>query len=460
MKNLLSKLKKTRINPKIYLDFPESPGIYLFFKNSEPIYVGKAINLKRRVASYFRIKLEAKTLRMVSEATEMSYIKVDSELEALLLEARLIRFYMPKYNIAAKDDKHPLYIQITKDEFPRITTLRKVDVNNYPSIATYGPFPSSTNVKSVLKMIRRIFPYSDHKIGKRGCIYSQIALCKPCPNEVSKTTDNVVREEKTREYIKNIKYIKSLLDGKISELKKNLEKEMTVFSKLQKYEEALSIRNKIKRLEYITTPKNSIEAYLENPNLYEDVRDRELIDLKQILKTWNLKTNSLKRIECYDVAHLQGANATASMVTFSNGTPDKDFYRHFRIRQSKGWDDYASLREVSKRRINHLSDWGVPDLVIVDGGKGQVAVLVNEFRRVNVPVVGLAKRFETLVIPSNKYETTEIKEYKLPKGPALNLVQRIRDEAHRFARAYHHKLLARSLFETNNKGSYTKRVHD
>lgn len=448
MQNLIPKLRKIKLKPKIYLEFPENPGVYIYFKKDKPIYVGKAINLKRRVASYFRLNLEPKTSRMIGEAETVSYIKVANELEALLLEARLIKFYQPKYNIISKDDKHPLYIEITREKYPRVITLRKTDLDKFPALAIYGPFPSSVNVKSVLKTVRRIFPYSDHIIGKKPCLYSQIGLCNPCPNEIEATADRDLKIRKRRQYMKNIRNLRSLLDGNTNLVKKRLATEMKTYSDSQKYEEALYVRDRIQRLDYITSPKIPIDSYLENPNLYEDVREGELRALKKILETASIKVKSLSRIECFDVAHLQGTNASASMVTFLDGVPDKSFYRHFRIRQKKGLDDYASMREVALRRRKNLDGWGRPDLIIVDGGKGQMSVFLKEFEAEGIPVVGLAKRLETLVIPIKTLGVNGIKEYRLPKGPALNLVQRIRDEAHRFAQAYHHKLFTKSLFES------------
>jgi len=266
--NLLNKLPKIKIVERFYLDLPENSGIYIYFKDGIPIYVGKAVNLKRRVASYFRVDLEIKTKRMIAEAMEISYIEVANELEALLLEARLIKFYQPKYNVIAKDDKHPLYIEITKEEFPRIITVRKNEIGKIPSIATYGPFPSSTNVKFVLKMTRRIFPYSDHKIGKRPCIYSQIGLCEPCPNTINNIEDPQVKAEQVKKYKANIRHIKSILDGKIDKVKGAFEREMKNLSGKEDFEEALTIRNKIERLEYIISPRVSVDSYLENPNLW------------------------------------------------------------------------------------------------------------------------------------------------------------------------------------------------
>jgi excinuclease ABC subunit C len=436
MRSFLRKLAKIKITPDTYRALPESAGIYVFFKNSLPIYIGKAINLKRRVSSYFDIHLEPKTKRMVSDATDLAYLQVSSELEALLLEARLIRMYMPKYNIAAKDDKHPLYIQITKEKYPRVITARKI-AGKEQNIAFYGPFPSSRNVRMVLKMIRRIFPYSDHKLANRPCLYSHIGLCNPCPSEIDRITDHEIKNKSRKEYLKNIRFVKAVLSAKFGGLRNELVKEMANLSSEEKFEKATEIRNKIESLDYITQPQMPTEFYLQDPNLYEDTRGKELKQLKSLLAPiYNI--NHLSRIECFDVAHLAGTSPTASMVTFIKGEADKTFYRHFRIRQKRGGSDIDSMREVVTRRLRHIDDWGKPDLIIVDGGVGQV----NSFTRIlfqnniMIPVVGIAKNPDRLVTAGNKIKLT---------GPALHILARIRNEAHRFARTYHHKLVSRTL---------------
>jgi excinuclease ABC subunit C len=437
MRDLLRNLPKIKITPDAYRMLPESAGVYVFFKDGLPTYIGKAINLKRRVSSYFDQDLQIKTAKMVGTAQELSYIQVSSELEALLLESRLIRTYMPKYNIAAKDDKHPLYIQITKEKFPRIITARKV-AENEKNIAFYGPFPSTKNVTSVLRMIRRIFPYSDHKLAKRGCIYSHIGLCKPCPSEIESIGNYKLRIAETRKYWENIRNIKSILDGKIVILKKDLENEMELSSNSENYELAGQIRDQIERIEYITRPQMPTEYYMQNPNLYEDIRKQEIKDLTRVLLNSEFKIKRLTRIECYDVAHLAGTNATASMVSFINGEADKSFYRHFRIRQDKGNSDVDSLKEVATRRLNHIKDWGKPDLIIVDGGSAQVNIFTEILKnnRIDIPVLGIAKNPDRLIVQDKKI---------VLKGNALNLVSRIRDEAHRFARRYHHTLVSKDL---------------
>jgi len=444
------KRKERRVVAK---NFPESPGVYVFFENSEIIYIGKAINLKRRVTSYFDLELEPKTERMVREANFISYIKVTSDLESLLLEARLIRKYMPKYNIAAKDDKHPLYIKISKEIYPRVVTARKISETE-KNIAFYGPFPSSTAVKTVLKMLRRIFPYSDHKLGKRGCLYSHIGLCNPCPSIIESTQENPeLKIELKRKYLNNIRRIKAVLSGKFGGVRREMVLEMNVLSKEQRYEEAGDVRNRIKALDYITQPQMPTEFYMQNPNLYEDIKKNELNELNKILQRFDFSKNNLRRIECFDIAHFAGTNPTASMVVAVNGEMDKSRYRHFKVRQVKGNSDVDSLKEVIKRRLNHLEDWGKPDLIIVDGGKPQVALFSRELSGYNIPVVGIAKRFETLVIPVKTYETVNLKEFRLARGGALNLVTRIRNEAHRFARRYHHALISKELTHANENNS-------
>lgn len=437
MKELTERLHRIKINPKVYKDLPDSPGIYIYFKCKTVIYVGKAISLKNRVSSYFGINLIGKTAKLMSETEYLSFIQVSSELEALLLEAKLIRTYQPRYNIVAKDDKHPLYIRITKEEFPRIITARKIEEKS-KNIAFYGPFPSSGNVTSVLKMIRKIFPYSDHKLSKRACLYSHIGLCDPCPNEIAGIKNQDLRIMETKRYKTSIRHIKAIMDGKISHVRDSLEKEMNIESENENFEKALILRNKIQNLVYITRPQMPTNYYLENPNLYEDQRKLEIKELKKAIGYEYSNLKSIKRIECYDVAHLSGVSATASMVTFIDGVSDKSFYRHFRIRQTSSRSDIDSLREVIARRIRNLESWGVPDLIIVDGGTGQVNVFkkILQNKNVSIPVIGIAKHPDRLIFGDRKIKL---------EGLVLNLVSRMRDEAHRFARRYHHKLIAKSL---------------
>lgn len=427
------------ISKENFLKLPEVPGVYTFWKDGSPIYIGKSVNLKSRLNSYLAVTLGVKTAQMVTEAEEVTYIEVTSDLESLLLESYLIKKHKPKYNIVLKDDKHALYIVITNEEFPRVLSVRKLLIDDFKLKASFGPFPSSTNVKTILKLLRKLFPYSDHKIGKKPCLYSHIGLCNPCPNAINATKDLEIKKSLTAKYRKNISHIKNVLSRKFNTVRKSLVSEMNKYSLKQEYEAASIIREKVKLLDYITQERISEQKFLENPNLAEDVRREELGMLKKLLQTHSsfLISNSLHRIECFDIAHLSGVSATASMVVLVNGEKENSEYRHFKIRQTKRQSDYDSMREMAKRRIKNLARWDKPDLIIVDGGLGQVKVFHEACKIFDIPVVGIAKHPDRLIFPDGlKVRLT---------GKSLSLVSRIRDEAHRFARRLHHKLISKNL---------------
>lgn len=424
-------------------EIPQEPGVYIFLNSkSKPIYIGKSTNLRKRVESYLAVQLAPKTKRMVKDSEQFLFIKVTSEIESLILEANLIKRFQPKYNSELKDDKHPIYIKITKEEYPRIVTARKVDKDLHGTF--FGPFPSSQSVRSVLRLLRRIFPYADHIPTKRACLYNQIGLCNPCPSNIEQTLDESTKSDLKATYRMNIRMIKGVLSGKVDSVKRQLTKDMQDLAGEELYEEARIVRSKIKSLEYITQPVTPVASFLKNPNFIDDIHASEIADLRQLLLPY-FSFKSLSRIECFDVAHLGGSQPTASMVTFIDGEADKALYRHFRIRQKKGSDDISSLKEIARRRANYLEKWGSPHLIIVDGGKGQVGVFRDYIGKYGIPVIGLAKRFETFVIPVVEDEKGKFKEIRIPRGPARNLVQRIRNEAHRFARRYHHYLIRKNL---------------
>lgn len=440
MLNRLEKIPATRDSVK---EIPLEAGVYVFWGEKKPIYIGKAINLRRRLESYFRRDVLEKTAQMVAAAKNLSYIKVTSEMEALLLEADLVWTHQPKYNTALKDDKHPLYIMITKEEYPRVLAVRRAELN-VPHQKIFGPFPSSYNLRYVLKLLRPIFPYGNHEPGKKACLYSQMGLCVPCPSDAANEKDESVKAKLRKEYLANIRNMKGVLSGRIKKVRVELETAMLAAAKKEEFESAAEMREKIARLDYITSPVMPVDRFLENPNLLEDIREDEGNELLNLLSE-HMPISDVGRIECYDIAHLAGTSTTASMVTFQNGAANKNFYRHFKVQHGKGNNDVLSLTEIAKRRKKHLEDWGRADLMIIDGGKGQVQAFYNEFEGEGIPIVGLAKRFETIVIPKKvdgKLEYIMVR----PQGGALHLIQRLRDEAHRFARRYHHKLLNKSLF--------------
>lgn len=426
------------INKNKSPNLPFNPGIYIFRDiNGKPLYIGKAKNLKNRVSSYFGKGLAQKTAQMVSEAHNLSIIKVATEIEALLLEAKLVRLHMPKYNSELKDDKSPLYIAITKEEYPRVLALRKTQITLFDLKYIWGPFTEGQSVRRVLKLLRRIFPYTQHKPTNRPCIYHQIGLCNPCPSEIKNQTDPVKKTHLRKQFNKNLLYIRRFLSGKFSTLKSNLEQEMKDASANQDYEKASLLKHQTEMIDHVTTQSISPFEYMKDPNLIEDIRQQELMQLSKILNNY-LTLPNLSRIECFDIAHLSGNFPTASMVTFINGEPDKTYYRHFKVK--KGNSDVDNMKEVLSRRQKHLEDWGVPDLIIVDGGKPQVStglLVIGD----KIPLIGLAKRYETLVIP---YQGKFV-EVRLKRGPALYLVQRLRDEAHRFARRLHHKQVSKAF---------------
>lgn len=420
---------------------PKNPGVYLFKNNGgKVLYVGKATNLANRVKSYVQSKtLGPKTTSLVSKVKNIDWILVESELEALLLEAALIKKYLPFYNTQAKDDKHPLYLKITKkEEYPRVTTSRREDEKG---AIYFGPFPSSQTVRQILKLLRRVFPYCAQKQNKRPCFYSHLGLCDPCPAWVEKLSNEQKGEERKR-YLKNINQLMSVLKGRNKSVKRQLEEEMKLATKLENFEEAARIRDQIARLDYITTPYKAVQEYIENPNLLFDIRRQEEEELFNLLaKKLRLKKIP-KRIECFDASHLAGTSATVAMVTFIKGEPEKSLYRKFKIKAGEG-DDLKLLSEAILRRFKH-KEWGYPDLLVIDGGKGQVKTAKEALftLKLKIPVIGLAKQFEDVIIP--KKEGFLILRPKADSD-ALKLLQRLRDEAHRFARVYHHHLRLASL---------------
>ena len=385
-------------------------------------------------------------------SVEIKTIKVQSDFEAIITEAELIRKAQPKYNIQAKDDKTPIYITITKENYPRVLLARKTFVErgfsakNIKLKSYYGPFPSAQKARQLIKFIRKIFPFCQQKLASKPCIYTQMGLCNPCPSFIQKQPP-APRAVFRRQYLKNIKRINAVLSGKLKYVQKDLEKEMNAFAKSEDYESANQVKSQLQALQFATQTPISAEAYLGNPQLLHDIRRSETIALTQILSQatgWEIK--SLYRIECFDIAHLSGTFPTASMVTMINATPDKKFYRHFRIHSAKKSDDLSAIKEVIKRRSNHFDSWGKPNLIIIDGGRGQLQYALDALSAFNIKVIGIEKRTESIVYQAHG----QFKRLKLPDGPAKNLIQRARDEAHRFARRYHHHLLSKSLFPANS----------
>jgi len=403
--------------------------------------VGKAKNLKKRVSTYFTNKnLGEKTGVLVSKVKTIKTIQVESELESLLLEANLIKKYDPRYNARLTDGKAYVQARITiKDKEPKVLLARRCEDKN--SIY-FGPFPSLNDLKVVLKLIRKIFPYqSVMNHPKKYCLYFHLGLC-PCP-PMFKT------EEEIKEYKKVIRYIVQFFEGNTKEIIKELEEEREALAKSEKFEEAQLIQRKIDSIILVTSQKHKPFEYEVNPNLRQDLRSQETHELQKVLNENGMDIKKLERIECYDISNITGKHAVGSMVVFTNGEKDSGNYRRFQIKRPPKVvpNDFAMMREVITRRLNH-KEWGTPDLIIVDGGKGQISSAMKAILEGNAdfPLMGIAKREELLI-------TSDFKVIRLSKGsPALNLVRRIRDEAHRFAITYHKKLRSKYLFSSESIG--------
>ena len=411
---------------------PHKSGVYIFKDNkSKILYVGKTIDLYHRVASYFSRDIPLRTSLMVDSISDLETIIVESELEALILEANLIKKYLPPFNVSLKDDKDYLYIGTTYEEFPKIITARKMDLKKLKK--HWGPFPSARTVRETLKDLRRVFPWCSNPPGFRNkqnkaCFYYHIGLCPgACVGLISK-----------EEYNKIIKRFSKFLEGKKEELIEELTEEMKNASKEEKFEEAGRLKKTIEGITYLTQT-NRTHLYLENPNFLEE---ETKLALSQLQKDLNL-SRPPERIEGYDISNIGGKEAVGSMVVLTNGDIDKSQYRKFKIHLSGRPNDVGMHREMIKRRLNH-PEWPFPDLIIVDGVRGQARAVKLETRnlKLDILVFGLAKRMEWLYPPEG--EIIKLSKRSL----SLKLLQKLRDESHRFAISYHRKLHGKNLLHS------------
>lgn len=414
---------------------PTTPGCYLYRNiDGEIIYVGKAINLKKRVSQYFQRDdaLGPKTKILVSQIASIETKTVTSEIEALILESSLIKKYHPKYNSQLRDNKSYLYICISKSKIPIIFTAHSSNLP--PNADIYGPFPDASSVKSLLKTIRRIFPYrSQETHPKTKCLYCHLGLC-PGPSPDPKI------------YHQNIIKIKKILNGHFKSLFLSLNREMKIASKSENYENALILKNQIDSLNYIVSGWQSLKNLYADINLPEDKQSQAIESLETTLKPY-LNIKNINRIECFDISQMGFNYFVGSMVVWQNGEIDRNEYKKFKIRSKATPDDQFMMKEVVYRRLRH-PEWGIPDLIVVDGGKPQVSS-VETLRASSLPmfnsainIIGLAKRIETIVI---KNGDSWVEMNLPPKSQALLLLMKLRDEAHRFANKYRQELIRKSL---------------
>lgn len=506
----------------------DNPGCYLFKdKNNKIIYIGKAKNLKKRVKSYFqKDDLDPKTKSMLGHVESLDFVATDNEVEALVLENTLIKKHQPKYNIRLKDAKSHTYLLLTSEEYPRVLISRdKVGKGRF-----YGPFISAHERDYILQFLKKTFGLRTcKKLPKKACLRFHISLCEaPCIGLISKS-----------DYDKKIANVKLVLSGHTDKLLEKLKEEMKDYSKKNKFENALKIRNQILAIEHLNerqkmqreirydediinyqikddkvyliifniykgtlSNKNEfvfdfnddffeefiVQYYSENPvpkelivpkkvadSISEFLEDKkglkvnvtipkkgekkQLLDLVEknieisffadIDKVETLKNKLILQdppivIECFDISHLSGTSVAGSMVQFRNGKPDKNNYRRFKIRSVEGIDDFAAIAEVVRRRYIRLKneDLEFPNLIIIDGGRGQLNFALQELEKLNlkVPIISIAKQFEEIFIPG-KIEPIRLSK----KDKALQFIQEIRNEAHRFAIKYNQFLRKKEL---------------
>jgi excinuclease ABC subunit C len=421
--------------------FPSSPGVYLM-KDAQGrvIYVGKAKSLRSRAGSYFQ-KTAAGDRRIcdwIGEVADVDYLVADSEVDALLLEARLIKDIQPRHNQDLKDDKSFPYLQITTGEdFPRVNFTREpLD----RGVKLYGPFPRAKSLRGAIQVLQRIFKFRTCSLDIeeedprwrwfRPCLLHSIDQCSaPCNLRIDRET-----------YRTDIRRLRLFLDGKKDVVLSEMEEEMRAASKNLQFEKAARLRDEIKALTTLNL-RGDLAKHAQPEVFYVDPR-KGLKGLKKVLKL----DSTPRTIDCVDIAHLGGTETVGSLVTFIDGLPFKPGYRRYKIKSVAGIDDYASIREVVSRRIRGLQerDEPFPDIFMIDGGKGQLGAALAAFEALRIPpptLISLAKREEEIYLPGQSDPIVLSR-----RSFALRLLQYARDEAHRFAQHYHHMLRKKRTF--------------
>jgi excinuclease ABC subunit C len=405
-------------------NLPLEPGVYMYKDiKGTIIYVGKAAKLRNRVRQYFQKSRsrDTKTDLLVKDIEDLELLVVGSEIEALFLESEMIKRYMPKYNVLLRDDKHYQYVRIDfKSSHPILSVVRRPldDGGEY-----FGPYVG--NIRPALKLLRKIFPFDySRPTGKkydRASLHYHLGLSPGL--EAGHTS--------LEDYRANLRKLAAYLKGERVLLEKTIRKEMQLASKAQDFERAARKRDQLSGLENLHK-----QILFGNNELFDISKDQALSGLQDLLELDVIP----KRIEGYDISHQSGTNNVASMVVFTGGVSDKSQYRKFKMRHP-GNDDFAHMREVISRRFSdkNLENWSKPDLILIDGGKGQVnaALSALEQKSIDIPLIGLAKRFETIIKPTDD----GMEEVLLSRSShVIKLLQRVRDESHRFAVSYHSNL--------------------
>lgn len=416
---------------------PSAPGVY-FHKSAdgEIIYVGKAAVLKNRVRQYFQSSrsFDNKTMALVAEIADVDWQVTDSEIDALFLESEMVKRYKPRYNILLRDDKSQMFVKIDLTaDWPIVEFTR----NPLDDRAEYiGPFYNGYALKKALRYLRKAFPYLTKYPGAKLSRLSEDIGLSP------KISDGPAN------YKANLRRLISYIKGDRLQLVHQLEKDMKLSAKEQRFEEASIYRNQLQSLRELQR-----RVMFSDQEFLDISKDEALSGLMDLLGLKKVP----KRIEGFDISHMSGTNVVASMVVFINGTSSRTNYRKFKLRKQQN-NDFENMHEIIQRRFSqrNLNAWGVPDLVLIDGGKGQLdaAHKACDDMGLSVPMIGLAKKFEQIVISAKREVVLDreiVREFggtvdysadfmvvSLPADShIIHLLQRIRDESHRFAVSYH-----------------------
>jgi len=424
---------------------PRSPGVYFHkSKSGEIIYVGKAAVLKNRVRQYFQSKkdMDIKTQALVSEIFDTDWIETESEIDALFLESEMVKRYMPRFNILLRDDKSQLFVRIDmKSDWPFVSFTRNPADDNADY---FGPYYNGYAVKKALRYLRKVFPYytKHHQTTDKPDLDVHIGLSPQLG--VSST-----------QYKTSLRKLIKYIEGGRKQIVEDIEKDMKKYASRHDFENAASLRNMLRNLRELQT-----KIMFGDKEFLDISKDRALSDLVELLGLTKIPA----RIEGYDISHMSGTNVVASMVVFTNGVSDRANYRKFKTRIEHN-DDFYNMNETLTRRLSekNLKDWGKPDLILIDGGKGQLDAALRArdsfqgqtLERGKIPFIGLAKKQEQIVVKHelsnvviNKEKLAELDGYltisddftliNLPNSThIIKLLQRIRDESHRFAVSYH-----------------------
>jgi len=407
---------------------PKVSGVYSFWDERDILYIGKAVDLRERVKNHFQNPSFKDTL-FLHKVKKIGYLKTNAEIEALILEAKLIKEYQPKFNILWRDSKNYFFVAITKEEFPRVfLTHQKIIKKEAPEVEIeyIGPFVDGRALKKTLYLLRKIFPYfSSKKHPSKKCQWCHLNLCPgPKPNK--------------KEYQENINKLKEVLKGKRSFVLKELKKEMKKLAREERFEEASKIKDQIFALEKIFENAKIFEREIGKETNWKDIENK----LKDILKV-----KKISKIEAFDISQIQGKFAVGSMVVFKDGKLNKKLYRRFKIKFTKKPSDFDMIKEIIERRLKH-KEWDYPEIILIDGGKGQL----NCAKSVKDKYVDLKDKIKiiSLAKPQKQLFVEGKKEPFLLKNLSreiFNVILTLDKEAHRFAISYHKKLREKDYFQ-------------